>query len=396
MINAYGMSLAGKAHEKRGDPCQDAYKIMGKDDFRIAAVADGLGSELYSGTASKIAVKEACDYCMHHVILREMSDADIWSCIRESFRLAKEVIEKTAIENNHPVDQYDTTLSLALLADDTLYFGHVGDSGILALTREGRYEPVTEQQRDELGGVYPLCFETRWVFGIFPGKVASVLLVTDGMLEILLPRLLENEANRVYTKFARYLMDNRGIHIEKLGEENVKQKIETYIQNIPANMVDDDKTVVCLINTGVAAEEAEFLEPDWESLAEKHNKKKNAILYPDLSEEDLATEGKHTTPGEKQGGDASQTAAESLEIQPKPVSPKERNTRNASTKSFDMRKSANEKQPVRKTAASRPKLIKTRSENRIKQVDIFLALIVLGILIGILWFCVHELLYICN
>ena len=75
-------------------------------------------------------------------------------------------IESVAAENGHELDQYDTTLSLVVFIGDRLYYGHSGDSGIIAMNTEGIYEKVTDQQRDSDGRVFPLYFgEDKWVFG---------------------------------------------------------------------------------------------------------------------------------------------------------------------------------------------------------------------------------------
>jgi acetyltransferase-like isoleucine patch superfamily enzyme len=249
MIYTYGIEEVGTYHVKHGIPCQDGHKIVKiNDDFVIAAVADGLGSAEHSDIGSKSAIEESTKYCVAHITPSSTSD-EICNIIKISFEQAQRIIEKNAQSNNHGIEQYDTTLSLAVVIGDTLYYGHSGDSGIIALTNEGLYEQVTKQQRDDEGRVFPLFRDDMYEFKQYDKKVASVLLATDGMLETFFPICIKDDPIKIYIKLARYFMDNRALHIDELGEEAVQSSREQFVHNIPGEQVDDDKTIVVLVNT---------------------------------------------------------------------------------------------------------------------------------------------------
>jgi len=113
----------------------------------IAAVGDGLGSCTHSEIGSQKAVKAATRYCeQHQPLLRSGNTEAIRQAIKSAFFEAEREIEKEAESNNRDLVEYHTTLSLAVLVGDTLYYGHSGDSGIIALTTEGRFEKVTTQR----------------------------------------------------------------------------------------------------------------------------------------------------------------------------------------------------------------------------------------------------------
>ena len=289
MIYAYGITLAGTYHIKNNIICQDAHAIKKSSDcFVIAAVADGLGSEEYSDVASRIAIDVSTDYCKQNII--ESSNADeILDIIKTSFFMAQSAIEKEAAVQNHSIDQYDTTLTLAVLINDTLFYGHSGDSGIVVLTTEGFYEKVTHQQRDEDNRVFPLFFKDKWVFGQFDKKVCSVFLATDGMYEILFPYLIKNEPVNIHVNLARYFMDNSLLCIDKEGESAVEQRIKTFMEKIPDEQVNDDKTVVVLINTSIETKiqsDDYYKEPDWAELKRKHDDEWKRLAYPHLFKDD--------------------------------------------------------------------------------------------------------------
>ena len=189
-----------------------------------------------------------------------------------------------AKKNGHDENQYDTTLSFVAYVKDTIYFGQSGDSGIIALKKTGEYFAVTEQQRDENGCVFPLCFKEKWAFGKVD-EVASVLLATDGMLETLFPSLLFGEKVNIYVVLAQYLMDNTSLGFSEENENEVEQKIAQFVANIGETQVNDDKTVVCVLNTDVESSRMEddyYKVPDWGALKRKKDEEFRRLAYPHL------------------------------------------------------------------------------------------------------------------
>jgi serine/threonine protein phosphatase PrpC len=285
MIYAYGITLQGTDHLKKQTVCQDNHKIVKCDEnLVIAAVADGLGSEEYTDVASKLAIHFSTEYCRKN-ITRNSKSEEILGIIKDSFTAVQNSIERIVEISGHTLDQYDTTLSLAVLINDTLYYGHSGDSGIVALTTEGLYEKVTEQQRDEDDRVFPLFFIEKWVFGQFNKKVCGVFLATDGIYETLFPNLIRNEAINIHTNLASFFMDNRRLKIDTDGEAAIQTRIENFIRNIPGEQVYDDKTVVVLVNTLIKMKpqpDDYYKEPDWAELKRKHDEEYEKQAYPHL------------------------------------------------------------------------------------------------------------------
>jgi tetratricopeptide (TPR) repeat protein len=285
MIFTYGMSIEGPYHTKNGIVCQDSNRIrISKDrDYCIAAIADGVGSALHSDVASKIAADQSVDYCFDK-ISPAMPDIDIQRIIKESFTIAKNAIEKEANYDN--LDQYDTTLSLAVYLNDTLHYGHSGDGGIVALTLDGLYKKVTEQKRFEDKYVYPLSSSEQWVFGTYEEKVASVLLATDGVYEALFPVLIRNQPINIYVALVRYFMDNELLQInDEKDEQATQEKIFNFLADGKA--IEDDKTIVCLVNTSLKTEpqpDSYYAIPNWDDLEKQHKEELNRILYSGTSD----------------------------------------------------------------------------------------------------------------
>lgn len=286
MIYAYGITQQGLYHIKKDLVCQDAHKIIKcGEDMAVAAVADGLGSEKYSDVASRIAADLSTEYCAKNIKPDE-TDNNILAVIKDAFEIAQNRIEAVAIENEHELDQYDTTLSLVVLINNKLYYGHSGDSGIIAMTTEGKYEKITEQQRDDDGRVLPLYFgEEKWEFSMYPKPVSSVLLATDGMFEIFFPIYIRDEKVNLYVALAKYFMDPHGLGFETIGEAGVKEKIGGFISSIPESQVNDDKTVVVVVNDNVEYSlqpDYYYVEPDWKVLKQRYEDEWKSQAYPHL------------------------------------------------------------------------------------------------------------------
>lgn len=285
MIYAYGITVQGTFHIKNDIVCQDSHKIIRcNENLVLAAVADGLGTEMYTDIASSIAVDKAIGYCKTN-ISESCSGNEILHIIRDSFSAALQAVNAEAESQGNDLSQYDTTLTLAVLLKETLFYGHSGDSGIVVLATDGLYEKVTSQQRDENGYVFPLCFNDRWVFAEYTKTVASVFIATDGMLETLFPFLIRNESVSIHIALAKFFMDNKMVRIDIDGEDAVQSRIEDFVKNIPDELVNDDKTVVVLINTSsnITSQPYEYYrEPNWADLKRKHDEEWKRILYPHL------------------------------------------------------------------------------------------------------------------
>lgn len=288
MIYSYGVTRQGAYHVKKNVVCQDAHKInVINKGFAIAAVADGLGSELYTDVASKIAVEASTSYCVEN-INEEDSEQDILRTIKESFSIALNKINDTADAEGHDKDQYDTTLALAVYIKGNVFFGNSGDSGIIVLNADGTYESITTQQRDENGCVFPLFFgEDKWEFGT-KKNVASILLATDGMYETFFPYLLKDEEVNIYVALVHYMMNNSSLRFSDSANDDVQTKMENFIDSISGEQVSDDKTVVVLVDDEVKAEsqpDEYYKAPDWEKLRKKRDEDYKRAAYPHLFKE---------------------------------------------------------------------------------------------------------------
>lgn len=271
MIYSYSACIAGPYHIDNNIPCQDARFIKKREDGVVfAACADGLGSMLHSDIGSKMASNVAVAYCADN-FTQEMTENEVKKLMKVSFVNAyKSVLEKAA-EMNEDGDEFDTTLCLVIYDGETVWYGQSGDSGLIVRFSDGRYEPITVQQRDDDGCVFPLCSGPEyWVFGRVEGSVSAVMLMTDGVWEQICHPLLKDEDVKINTSLIKPFMERTEMDSTEI--ECVEKSCIAYLENYPRDYLNDDKTVVVLYNTDNLATEMPidyYSIPDWDALQKK-------------------------------------------------------------------------------------------------------------------------------
>lgn len=330
---AYGYSLQGKSHVERNTVCQDSnIAVKLKSGHYLGVVADGVGSAPHSDIGSRMAVEMMYSYCDEHV-RREMQSAELEDLLRVAYEYTMDQIKQYVRKQRDAIEDYDTTLSSVIYDGSTVVFGHAGDGGIVVRKKNGQIEPVTERQKGADGSsVCPLrAGISSWDFGVCKDEVASVLLVTDGMLDGVIQPVLVNlpsspmelvkgtfTKKNVYVTACEFFMNPHMVYqnpyvknqdaymqhvlegnlakidqedflrcmqfgyTKSFGREKSKQLCESlkkfYFTVWAITKVTDDKSVVCLMNEKVKVTPKElsyYQEPNWKWRQECYQ----ALLY---------------------------------------------------------------------------------------------------------------------
>ena len=99
----YKCNMAGPYHIENGLPCQDSFAIFRDETFSILAVADGLGSELYSDVGATVAAHAAVEYCSEHIV-EGMGYAEIKKVMNNSLVNAYKAVLERAVEDGNDSD----------------------------------------------------------------------------------------------------------------------------------------------------------------------------------------------------------------------------------------------------------------------------------------------------
>lgn len=353
MVIHYNFSKRGKSHFAEDKPCQDSNSVnVTAAGLTIAAVADGVGSAENSEFGSRIAADTAVGH-LSSVLSGISPERVVIAELKRAFELAFAEVCKRANNDGNPLSSYDTTLSVAVYDGDTCVYGHSGDGAIIGLSDNGDYiEITTPQKGEDAVSVIPLrAGASYWEFGVYEKPLASVILVTDGMRDLLCPSLLSRAENNVYVPAAAFFADpylwSKARQRKKLeaivegfteadgsfGTDDFLERLEEiYNHRIPdlkgeelqdfkekciapdlMVRIDDDKTVVGLINTSkeqVSKEISYYTEPDWM----EYKRLRDKVIYGDESEETplKPSQGKgEGTAGDEQEKPASQDEPDS-------------------------------------------------------------------------------------
>lgn len=349
----YGYSLQGKSHIDRNTVCQDSSAAVKlKSGYYLGVVADGVGSAPHSDVGSGIAVESLQAYCEQYV-KKGMKDVELEDILRDGYEYAFRQVEKFVTQQGGSIADYDTTLSSVLYDGTKVVFGHAGDGGIIVRKKDGTITPITERQKGADGtSVRPLrAGNSSWDFGICSDEAASVLLVTDGMLDGVFQPVLVNlpssamelakgtfAKNNVYVTACEFFMNPNMVYLnphvknheaymqhvlkgnlekkdqddflkcmiygytKTLGKEEACRLCEAikkfYFAVWAVTKVTDDKSVVCLMNEKAKVtpkEQKYYREPNWKWRQECYQ----ALLYgkelPPAPSDDPLYTGEKTT-----------------------------------------------------------------------------------------------------
>lgn len=254
MISSYCFSLKGRNHIKNQMPCHDSSLIKDiSSSWKIAVVADGVGSCKHAEIASDIAAKEVAELIKKQFPPYASDDCAYFSVIHAAMHGAANAIERY-VEENDPGNEmeYQTTLSVAIMSSKCLYYGNAGDSGIIALDDQGNYHLVTKKQNDEFGRVYAIPTNRFFEIGKANYIPVAVLCMTDGLFDNVAPRTLRNNNFPVNVPFANMFI-TYALGLEQFKEpeivENCKNALIKYLQSDECKFMTDDLSVAALVNT---------------------------------------------------------------------------------------------------------------------------------------------------
>ena len=280
-----GFSKVGESHIKRGVECQDKSKIevIEKDNKKsiILAIADGLGSCEHSDVGAEIATRSAVETIADSLSTssKQLEEIAI-ETIKTAMNKAYELVELEAERYSESSDLYCSTLTVVLFDGNTLYIGHAGDDGVVALSNRGYYALVTARHKgDEINSVFPLQSKTTWEF-LKVRDIMGVVLATDGVLDSLVRS--ESEDWRVFFPILQPLITR-----DKSDEEKVRELKNDYIRYMDSDsyrsIVSDDITFLAAINVEASkiVQFKEFSVDDWVKKTKQYGMEYYKKLYPE-------------------------------------------------------------------------------------------------------------------
>jgi hypothetical protein len=278
MLGYYNLSLQGTSHKASGTVCQDSSHIeILKNGWAVAVIADGLGSAKHSDIGAYLAVNTVVEhikkFCPNKWELKKFIPI-----LRQAYKSAwTEIIKKAAIAGND-TSEYDTTLTTAIYNGKQLVFAHVGDGGIVTLSKYGDFAMLTNPQKgNEFNTVSPLRSEEKWVFGNSKNDVCAFSMFTDGVYDVVCPWLLAKREQPVYVNYIRPFMDRNLLKANDMKDfEKIRKEVRVFLNSEYNSNITDDKTIATVINMDIlpaVKPDEYYAEPNWAQIQSEHRKK---------------------------------------------------------------------------------------------------------------------------
>lgn len=120
-------SQQGRRHYDDGENCQDNHIVGGVRDVTWMIIADGVSSSIRSEQGSA----EAC-HAVHHYLGRVLSSGAKPSkqLIAQAIHVARSKVADLARSERRHIDDFGTTLAVALIHGNTIITGAIGDSSV--------------------------------------------------------------------------------------------------------------------------------------------------------------------------------------------------------------------------------------------------------------------------
>lgn len=238
--NSWGASVIGPLHVKSGIPNQDSWMARRYKWGNVVVVSDGLGSKAHSDHGSKAACLAVFEAAKSYQNTPDANIIDILRLIHASW-LVK-------IAPYSPLDCSATCL-LAIQTEETITLGRLGDGMIVALGQgEENHLILKDNKQNSFSNfthsLHKEFKEEYWeVVTVCSHAYHGIVLCTDGISDDLLKDMEIEFSKDFIHAFAGISAIKRRTHIKKM------------LTGWPVPHHSDDKTIACLIQHEVQAEE---------------------------------------------------------------------------------------------------------------------------------------------
>lgn len=223
---------AGTSHLRHGEGCADAFAVASGDGVLVLAVADGAGSARCGGEGAEHAASRAVELALQAADLREVFQGTLDSLL--------------TMVGDRPPSDFHTTLLLAVLKDDVLAVGNIGD-GWAVVREAGALRAVAVPARSEYAN--ETFFLTsrgaldEAVYEVLPASGLDALaLLTDGSAWFSIDLDARTPSEALFGKLFDFAAD-----ASRPSEERDAELARFLASEMVLRKTDDDKTMVLAV-----------------------------------------------------------------------------------------------------------------------------------------------------
>lgn len=257
-----GASVSGVRHKRHNQPCQDAfgYRLLsapaqtGAQETRypgelVVAVADGAGSAPFAKEGAHAMVESALAAVVACWERYRPTSRKAWRLvITQAFSTAQHELALRAAAVGHPPRDYAATLLLAIVSEELLVCGLVGDCALVITTGTEQYVSLCKPQRGEYANTTYFAthhdLAQRLDIQLIEQPIAQVALFSDGLLSLAM-NIAENQPYAPFFAplfaFATQTADGAA------DQAKAEQTLAAFLDSERVNQrTHDDKTLVLI------------------------------------------------------------------------------------------------------------------------------------------------------
>lgn len=245
-----GASVMGVRHKRDGKPCQDyfGYRSLRTGEL-VVAVADGAGSAPLAQEGAHAIVESALATVTATWERYRPASRKAWrDVVTQAFQVAQHRITLRATAADQPPRAYAATMLLAIVGQELLVCGLVGDCALVLATGEEEYQSLCSPQRGEYANTTYFAthhdLAQRLDVQLIERRVDQVALFSDGLLNLAL-NITENQP------YAPFFTPLFAFAKEATDETQAGQALATFLDSERVNQrTHDDKTLVLVTRVG--------------------------------------------------------------------------------------------------------------------------------------------------
>ena len=269
------LSLTGRKHRDKGNPCEDASFTVNQDGVYVVCLSDGAGGSQYThaNIGSKSVVQTICDLMVHHfdAFFFEIHESVVRSVLVAAVQ--SELAIKSQELSLNGMDTLSATMLFCAIKDTRMICGHIGD-GIIARVTGSGLQPIFLPQNGEDASstifmTLPDAQDYLRVIRTTIDDTHAVVLMTDGISD-----MVYDATKLLLMPVVARLAELAALSKEE-SEMQLTQTIRSFI--IDASPLSDDASIGILYLSGTNAPDLNSLPSNKENCIRKTGNEMMAV-----------------------------------------------------------------------------------------------------------------------